>query len=67
MTEAVDEEGSGGWVAYLFFLRWQGAEPIGHAETEVLVEAGSEVEARTAVEVLTLREVKEMLDRLVIE
>lgn len=65
MTEAADAEGAGGWHAYLFFLRWEGPEPVGHTETGSIVEAASEAEARNAVEALTLREVKEMLDRLV--
>lgn len=53
------------WYAYLFFLRWQGQEPVDHVETDYLSEGADEEEARTAVERLTLHEVKGLLDRLV--
>jgi hypothetical protein len=58
--------GDGGpWCAYLFFLRWQGQQPVGHVESDYLAWAGSEEEARAGVERLTLREVKDLLDKLV--
>lgn len=53
------------WCAYLFFLRWRGSEPVGHVESEVLAEAEDEGEVRSALEALTLHEVKSILDRLV--
>jgi hypothetical protein len=63
-----DEVGSGDearWCAYLFFLRWRGAEPIGHVESDFLSEAESEAAARAKVEQWTLHEVKILLNTLV--
>lgn len=62
ITERSDE---GTWRAYLFFLRWQGNEPVGHVESEYLVEAATEAAARAELEKLTLHEVKRVLDELV--
>ncbi|NIW35177.1 MAG: hypothetical protein GWN32_00930 [Gemmatimonadetes bacterium] len=67
MTEELGEGDAGPWSGYLFFLRWEGSEPVGHVETGDLVEAASEADARDALGKLTLREVREMLDRLVAE
>ena len=50
---------------YLFFLKWEGGGPVGHLESEYLVAADSEEEARAGVERLTLHEVKGVQDKLV--
>ena len=55
----------GPWCAYLFFLRWRGAEPIGHVESGYLSEADSEAAARAELEEWTLHEVKKLLNALV--
>ena len=59
------EEGLGRWVAYLVFVRWAqtGTAIMGHLETGDLAEGASEEEARSALEVLPLRSVKEILDQ----
>ncbi|KPK80851.1 MAG: hypothetical protein AMS25_08615 [Gemmatimonas sp. SM23_52] len=62
ITELSDE---GTWCAYLFFLRWEGDEPIGHVESEYLVEAATEAAVRAEVGKLTLHEVRRVLDGLV--
>ncbi len=59
------DEDEGPWCGYLFFLRWKGSEPVGHLESDFLSEAGTEVEARRPLELLTLHQVKDMLDKLV--
>jgi hypothetical protein len=64
----VDRAGPGDdapWCAYLFFLRWRGAEPTGHVESDFLAEADSEQGARATLEEWTLHEVKELLSKLV--
>ncbi len=58
-----DDEGA--WRGYLFFLRWRGVEAVGHLETDFLSEAETEAEARSALERLSLHEVKALLDKLV--
>jgi hypothetical protein len=65
IAEPVGSDSDGAWCAYLFFLRWRGSDPVGHVESEVLAEAEDEVGARSALEALTLHEVKSILDRLV--
>jgi hypothetical protein len=65
MTERAGLDEDGPWCAYLFFLRWQGEEPVGHVESGYLVEAESEEAARAALGRLTLHEVKDLLDKLV--
>jgi hypothetical protein len=50
---------------YLFFLKWEGGGPVGHLESEYLVEADSEELAQAELEKLTLHEVKGVLDKLV--
>lgn len=64
LTEHEEVEG-GSWLAYLFFLRWRGNEPIGHVESRLLAEARTEEEARAEVERLPLHQVKALLDSLV--
>ncbi len=65
-VEIITEPGDGGnWCAYLFFLRWHGNEPVGHVESEYLVEAATEAAARAEVERLTLHDVRRVLDELV--
>lgn len=67
-TAAVETERSDGaaepWAAYLVFLRWAqtGSAIMGHLETGDLARAGTEAEARAAVEALPLTRVKEILD-----
>ena len=58
-------EGTERWGAYLFFLRWDGRDPVGHVESGFLAEAETEEDVRSAVERLTLHEVKRVLDELV--
>jgi hypothetical protein len=65
IAEPEDSDPNVVWFAYLFFLRWRGNEPVGHVESEVLAEAEGETEVRSALEALTLHEVKSILDRLV--
>jgi hypothetical protein len=57
---------SGGWVAYLVFLRWAdtGTAIMGHVETPDLAAGATEQEARAHLEALPLPHVKEILDDL---
>jgi len=59
------EEPTGGWAAYLVFVRWAqtGSAIMGHLETGDLAEGATEEEARAALEALPLRSVKEILDQ----
>jgi hypothetical protein len=52
---------------YLVFLRWsrEGSAIMGHLETEDLVAAGSEAEARARLDALPLREVRRLLDETI--
>ncbi len=59
-----DDAGEGRWYAYLFFLRWRGAQPVGHLESDYLTEGGDEGAVRAELERLTLHEVKAVLDGL---
>ena len=65
MTEEVVADNYVRWCAYLFFLRWRGAEPVGHVESDFLSEADSEEAARAELERWTLHEVKGLLNTLV--
>lgn len=60
----VDRGGPSAWCGYLFFVRWEGNEAVGHLESEFLSGAETEEEARAALEKLTLHEVKQLLDGL---
>jgi len=64
-TERQEEEGR--YAAYLIFLHWAGSGTaiMGHLETEDLVYAAEEAEARQALEDLSLGEVKAILDRTI--
>jgi hypothetical protein len=67
MTEPEDAAGAR-WAAYFLFVRWSrlGAQsPEGHLETEYLLTAATEAEARIALGETPLAEVKDLLDRLI--
>ena len=53
--------------AAVLFVRWSldSAQPDGHLETAYLAHGETQAQARTAVEGLTLYELKEHLDRLI--
>jgi hypothetical protein len=56
------------WGAFFLFVKWSrlGAQtPEGHLETEYLLTAASEADARTALGETPLAEVKALLDRLI--
>jgi hypothetical protein len=67
-TVAVDTDRSDDpdapWTAYLVFVRWAqtGTAVMGHLETDDLVAAATEEEARAALEALPLIEVRTILD-----
>lgn len=65
MTEGSGQGAEGSWRAYLFFLRWRGREAIGHVESEFLATGESEEDVRSALERLTLHDVKDLLSQLV--
>ena len=54
-------------VGALIFVRWSGdgAEPVGHLETEYLVTAPARADVKTALHALTLHEAKDHLERLI--
>ena len=67
MVEPSDESSSR-WAAFFLFVKWSrvGAQaPEGHLETEYLLSAASEAEARAALGETPLQEVKALLDRLI--
>ena len=56
------------WAAFILFVKWArlGAQtPEGHLETEYLLTADTEADARTALGETPLAEVKALLDRLI--
>jgi hypothetical protein len=56
------------WAGFVFFVRWArlGAQsPEGHLETDYLVHAPTEVEARERLGALPLEEIKTRLDALI--
>ena len=58
------------WSGFILFVKWArlGAQtPEGHLETEYLVHASTEVEARRELGRLPLDAVKALLDRLIVE
>ncbi len=63
----VTEDAESPFAAYLFFVRWSIGAPAleGHVESDYLVRASSEDEARAAAGRLSLRETKRVLDALV--
>jgi len=70
-TAAMEVDGpdapGGAWAGYLVFLRWaeNSSAIMGHLETEDLVQGMTEAEARTALEALPLRRVREILDETI--
>jgi hypothetical protein len=70
-TAAVETDESGDpdapWSAYLVFVRWAqtGTAIMGHLETDDLVAAASEDEARAALDALPLSRVREVLDETI--
>ena len=57
------------WGAFLLFVKWArlGAQaPEGHLETDFLVTADSQVEARRRIDETPLAYVKELLDRAIV-
>jgi hypothetical protein len=67
----VDEKpgDDGRFGAALLFVRWSesGERPVGHVETPYLVRGSTAEEAEAGVRGLTLHELKEQLDRAVVE
>lgn len=56
------------WAAFFFFVKWArlGAQsPEGHLESDYLLTAATEADARTALGETPLAEVKALLDRLI--
>src|SRR5215218_6429209 len=53
--------------AYLVFVRWAqtGSAVMGHLETEDILSAATEDQARAAAEALTLAEVRQILDETI--
>lgn len=69
VTDRIDETGEP-YAAYLLFVRWAriGAQsPEGHLETDYLVTAPTEADARARVGAWTLSAVKAALDELISE
>lgn len=56
------------WGAYLFFVKWTrvgASAPEGHVESDILVRAASEADARTRVGAMPLGDTKRVLDELI--
>ena len=67
MTEATADPAAP-WAAFFLFVKWSrlGAQsPEGHLETDYLLTAASEPDARAALGETPLNEVKALLDRLI--
>lgn len=64
-----DETANQKYSAALIFVRWSrdGAQPVGHLETEPLAVADRRVEVKSALYALTLHQVKGHLERLIEE
>jgi len=61
-----DPDAAGRYGAALLFIRWgEGERPVGHVETDYLAFGPTPEAALEPVLALTLREVKEHLDRCV--
>ena len=68
MTEATADSAAP-WAAYFLFVKWSrlGAQsPEGHLETDYLLTAANELDARGALGETPLTEVKALLDRLIV-
>ena len=71
MTERVSEEATNAdapWGGFVLFVKWSrlGAQsPEGHLESDYLVHAGSEAEARHMVGEMPLADVKALLEHLI--
>jgi hypothetical protein len=69
MTEETGDQKSP-WAGFILFVKWArlGAQtPEGHLESDYLVQAASEPEARQELGRMSLDEVKSLLDRLIAE
>jgi hypothetical protein len=67
MTEETDDPAAP-WAAFFLFVKWSrlGAQsPEGHLESDYLLTASSEADARAALGETPLDEVKALLDRLI--
>ena len=69
---AVDQVNDAGtlWAAYFLFLRWRriGAAGVdGHLETDYVVRASSQADARAALGAFTLAQVREILEARIAE
>lgn len=67
MTEPTGDPGAP-WAAFILFVKWSrvGAQsPEGHLETDYLLTAATEADARTALGETPLSEVKALLDRVI--
>lgn len=67
MTESTGDA-TAPWAAYFLFVKWSrlGAQtPEGHLETDYLLTAASDADARMALGETPLSEVKALLDRLI--
>jgi len=67
MTEESGDAAST-WAGFILFVKWArlGAQtPEGHLESDYLVHAPSETEARRALGAMSLDDVKSLLDRLI--
>lgn len=64
-----DEIANKKYSAALIFVRWSpdGAQPVGHLETEPLAVADRRAEVKSALYALTLHQVKGHLERLIEE
>jgi hypothetical protein len=68
MTEATADS-TGPWAAFFLFVKWTrlGAQsPEGHLESDYLLTAANESDARAALGETPLTEVKALLDRLIV-
>ena len=67
MTEETGD-GASPWAGFILFVKWArlGAQtPEGHLESDYLVQAASEADARRELGRMSLDEVKSLLDRLI--
>jgi hypothetical protein len=62
-----DQRAEAKYSAALIFVRWSadGAQPVGHLETEYLVRSDRRADAKAALYALSLHDVKEHLERLI--
>jgi hypothetical protein len=66
-TDRTEEDPEAPWAGYLVFVRWAqtGTAVMGHLETDDLVSAATEEEARGTLEALPLAEVQRILDQTI--